>query len=93
MSTELPEWAEAHFPKSPEDAALWQPLRFHSALHQRVLCVAQTRIEGTWCAYCRDVPGHNHVNEVSLVLRDGDKMSEEVALVLFPHMAGIPYAR
>ena len=65
----------------------------HKALFQYVLCVAHTRIEGTWCAYCRNVPGQDHAGEAWYVLKTGDKLAEEIALAIFPRFKGIPYAR
>ena len=70
----------------------WKPtVRLH-ALARRVLVVARTRIEGTWCAYCDAVPGDSHGVELNAVLADGDKLMEKTARVLFPEFDDIPYA-
>lgn len=86
-----PEWAQKHFPSTREEALNFKPLTWHYALHMRVLVAATTRIEGTWSAYCHPVPGISHKDEVGLVLDHGDKVGEELARVMFPYMAGIPY--
>lgn len=70
----------------------FHPYQRHYALAMRVLAVATTRVEGTWCAYCDAVPGNHHDYEMSEVLDHGDKLGEEVARVLFPEMEGVPYA-
>ena len=62
------------------------------ALATRVLVVARTRIEGTWAAYCDAVPGMDHDQEQEAVLAHGDKLSESVAVMLFPEFNGMPYA-
>ena len=66
-------------------------VRLH-ALAMRVLAVAHTRIEGTWCAYINAVPGQDHSGEYQEVLRHGDKLAEKIALQLFPELEGVPYA-
>jgi len=63
------------------------------ALASRVLAVAHTRIEGAWCAYIDSVPGINHRDESEIVLNDGDKLSEDIARVIFPEFIDIPYAK
>lgn len=89
---EMPEpWCN-HFPKSSEEARAWKPWTDYRALHSQVLVVATTRVEGMWAAYCRSVPGMNHVNESAEVLRTGDKVDEQVARALFPQFEGVPYA-
>ncbi len=90
--TTLPEWAVKHFPKTPEEAKDWKPQQAHRALHRCVLAAAQTRIEGAWAAYIRDVPGMNHDNEFNNVLKEGDKLREDIARIMFPQFKGIPYA-
>lgn len=61
-------------------------------LAAKVLAVAQTRIEGTWAAYIDAVPGLDHRYEIHRVLADGQKLQEEVARILFPRFAEVPYA-
>ena len=73
------------------EAKAWTPtIRVH-ALASRVLVVAQTRIEGTWSAYCDAVPGMNHDVEYDAVLRHGDKLLKEIAIILFPGFKEVPY--
>lgn len=91
MANDLPTWAEQHF--NPNTTGVkWQPVVARHTLHREVLAVATTRIEGTWCAYISNVPGHDHDVEKYGVLRHGEKLAEEVALALFPDFKGIPYA-
>ena len=71
----------------------WKPVIRRVALHWDVLCVARTRIEGKWAAYCGAVPGKNHDDEQADVLRQGGKLPSAFARVLFPQFDGIPYAR
>ena len=66
-------------------------IRVHS-LASKVLVVAETRIEGTWAAYCDAVPGMFHDKEYDAVLRRGDKLMEEIARIIFPVFADLPYA-
>lgn len=86
-----PEWARGHFPGPGDPTEGWQPLISVHALASRALVVATTRIEGAWCAYADAVPGMNHEAEKYAVLRHGDKVSEELARVLFPGFERIPY--
>jgi hypothetical protein len=82
------------FPDSgnQEEVGAWEPHVAYTVLHRNVMCVARTRVEGAWAAYCGPVPGMNHASEYQLVLVDGDKLSEDRARVLFPQFEGIPYA-
>lgn len=92
---EMPVWAIEHFPDQGDLEAVgtWQPITWRYPLHRQVLVVATTRIEGMWKAYCGPVPGLSHDAEEQPVLESGCDVGEKVALVLFPHMRGIPYAR
>ena len=81
-----------HFPATTEQAAAWRPIVRLHALARTVLCVANTRIEGAWCAYCYNVPGIRHASEVAGVLGHGCKLREDIALVIFPEFTGTPYA-
>jgi len=83
---EAADW-QAHFATKP-----FIPLFLRRALAMRVLCVATTREEGAWAAYCDAVPGYDHQAEEDAVLRHGDKLPEPVARALFPHFEGVPYA-
>ena len=92
-----PEWAKKHFPQHPpygdrETINAWQPLIRVRALATQVLCVAQTRIEGAWAAYCDSVPGINHDHEYAQVLKFGSKLPEDIARVIWPEFKDIPYA-
>ena len=80
------------FPGNREEAREWSVFTLRHALANRVLAVANTRVEGAWCAYINAVPGRDHEMEQEEVLRVGDKLIEEVALLLFPYFEGIPYA-
>jgi len=62
-------------------------LVFHRALAQRVLVVAVAN-EGVkdWAAYIDAVPGENHYEEAHAVARNGAKLSEKIADVIFPYM-------
>jgi len=82
---EWPDWAKTHFPL-PGDKDPWTAMEWHYPLHMRVLVVAHTRVEGAWCAYCGPVPGWRHTEEHEGVLLHGDKLSEPVARVMFPHL-------
>lgn len=90
-----PLWAIQHFPTpgNAEEIGAWRPYVVHRALHQFVLCVATTRVEGVWTAYCRNVPGQNHRLEVQCVLDDGDWLPETVARAVFPEFHRVPYGR
>jgi len=74
------------------EAAVWQRYTAITALATRVLAVATTRIECAWCAYIDAVPGHDHAQEAEHVLRYGTKLPEELARVIFPQWAELPYA-
>ena len=76
-----------------EELKDWSPYIRTCSLASKVLVVAKTRIEGTWAAYCDAVPGNNHDIERLAVLENGDKLTEEVARVLFPMFDDLPYAR
>jgi hypothetical protein len=84
---------KGHFPTTSQEAADWKPFVVYSALHSEVLCVARSRVEMAWAAYCAPVPGENHDEEQDEVLRYGSKLDEDVARVLFPIFDGVPYAR
>jgi hypothetical protein len=75
-----------------EQSQDWKPTVRRRVLVTHVLAVAQTRIEGTWAAYCDAVPGYDHDNEQAAVLLHGGKLSERVARILFPEFADLPYA-
>jgi hypothetical protein len=78
---------------SQADVSIWKPIVRIRPLASRVLVVAQTRIEGTWCAYIDAVRGQNHDDEWQEVLRVGRPMLEEWARAIFPEFEGVPYAR
>lgn len=62
------------------------------ALDRTVLVVAVKRIPGEWCAYIKGVPGDSHERELADVKKWGNKLSEKVALAIFPQFEGTPYA-
>ena len=70
----------------------WKSIVRFRALASRVLAVAHTRVEGTWCAYVDAVPGQRHEDEIDQVLARGAKLDEAVARVLFPRFTDLPYA-
>lgn len=70
----------------------WQETIRYKALASNVLAVAQTRIEGTWSAYCDAVEGWEHRQEFREVLRSGDKLPEGIAKAIFPEFQDIPYS-
>ena len=78
----------AEFPNrgNKDEVAAWSPLEQRRYLATRVLAVAQTRIEGTWRAYIKDVV------EPEIVLLYGNALPEAIARSIFPQMKGIPYA-
>ena len=61
----------------------------YRALASKVLVVAVRREIG-WCAYCDAVPGINHSRECEVVMHHGDKLLENVARAIFPHI-DLPY--
>ncbi len=62
------------------------------ALAQTVLVVAVKRVPGEWCAYIKDTPGESHERELERVRAYGAKLSEKIALAIFPMYEGTPYA-
>jgi len=80
------------FPETEEEREGWHPYVQYRALACRVLVVMQTRIEGSWSAYCDAVPGHCHHAEMIDVLDNGDKVPEAVARLLFSFVPDdLPY--
>ncbi len=85
------EFWKDHFPKDPQATREWRAYVHVFPLACRVLCVATSRIEGAWCAYCDAVPGMLHDQEYPAVLAHGDKMGESIARAMFPEFEGVPY--
>lgn len=57
-------------------------------LSQRVLAIAVLGSSGLdWSAYVYHVPGLCHEDEKIIVARHGDKLSKEIATVMFPGIA------
>jgi hypothetical protein len=81
------------FPSDPLEAKEWKPTFHRRMLHRHVMCLAKTRIEGRWNAYCFPVPCKNHDEEEYLWETEGVKIPEQVASVLFPMFSGVPYAK
>lgn len=75
-----------------EEALAWKPHFERRMLHHQVMCLAKTRIEGKWNAYCFPVPGEKHDDEEYLWETAGAKLPEDVARALFPAFEGVPYA-
>lgn len=87
----LSEPLRSHFPKSSDEAVVWQPMVRMRALAGRVLVVARTRVVCEWSAYADVVPGLNHRNEIEAVLNYGSKLPQNVARTLFPEFDAVPY--
>ena len=64
----------------------------YKALDIHVLVVAVQRVEGAWCAYIKNVEGDDHASEAYVVKAWGSKLSERIALAIFPRFEGTPYA-
>jgi hypothetical protein len=88
----LPEPWRSRFPKSVEEANAFEPFVTRYALAHDVLVVMRSRIECAWAAYCGAVPGHDHDVEQEEILREGTKLPEKIARVIFPQFKDIPYA-
>lgn len=89
----LSEPLRSHFPKSAEEAQVWQPIQRVYALSSRVLVVAQTRVICQWAAYCDAVLGMDHRQEWQEVLKYGNKLDETVARALFPEFEEVSYVK
>ena len=84
---------EIVFPDDMGEAKRWRPTTRYRALHTQILAVAKSRVEGRWSAYIAPVPGMHHDEEYEDVLKHGTKLSESIALAMFPYFEGVPYAR
>jgi len=80
------------FPETGDEASAWKPTFSHVMLHRKVMVLAKTRIEGKWSAYCFPVPGHNHYDEEYLWENEGAKLPADIARLMFPDFAEVPYA-
>jgi len=56
-----------------------------------VIAVAVAGYARDWAAYIGAVAGINHSLEYRAVAKDGSKLSEEVAKILFPCWKGLRY--
>ncbi len=92
LAKSLPEPWCSHFAHTVEQAREWQPEIRRRALASTVLCVAKTRVEVGWAAYCAGVSGHNHDNEWRAVLSQGSKLDERIARVIFPEFDDVRYS-
>lgn len=81
------------FPEHYNEVEDWRTIYIRRMLHSQVMCLAKTRIEGEWAAYCFPVPGMNHEEEECFWEEKGDKLPEAYARVIFPEFEGVPYAR
>ena len=86
------EFPEKSGPNCHIECDEWKPVLRRVMLHRQVMCLAKTRVEVTWNAYCFPVPGINHDNEEHLWEYKGSKLLSSIALILFPDFEGIPYA-
>lgn len=82
-----------NFPETKEELINWKCITKRYMLHRCVMCLARTRVEGTWNAYCFPVPGQNHDTEEYLWKTEGVKLPEQVAKIMFPSFDKVPYAR
>lgn len=89
----MKEIAGYQFPETEEEREAWKEVWGMFPLAQHVLCVAHTRMEGAWTAYCDHVPGDNHDREADAVLAHGEKLPEEIARIMFPQFADLPWAK
>ena len=81
-----------NFPETKEELINWTYQKQRYMLHRNVMCLAKTRIEGRWCAYCFPVPGKNHDKEEYLWKTEGAKLSKKLAENMFPEFKELPYA-
>lgn len=58
-------------------------------LHHKVMVVAKVGYNNDWAAYIGPVPGKDSETEFHEVADNGDKLSEEIASVLFKCLAKI----
>jgi hypothetical protein len=58
-------------------------------LHHKVMVVAKVGFNNDWAAYCANVPGISSEHEWQEVAANGDKVSREIAEVMFKHLARI----
>jgi len=73
--------------------AKWKPEITVYALSSTALIVCTTRIEGSFRAYAKGVPGMDHKAEAAQVLKWGDDIGEDLARFLFPQYEDLPYAK
>lgn len=60
---------------------------FRTPLAPTVLVVASLNLQcRQWAAYILDVPGKNHTLESPRVAKEGDKLTQEIASILFPEV-------
>jgi len=88
-----PDWMKDHFKDSTVRSGYWEKMTQHRGMSMKVLAVANTRIEGAWCAYVDAVPGMSHEDEAAEVLAHGSKLDEDVARALFPGFRDLYYAQ
>lgn len=93
MKSIISDGCEFSFPENEAEYINWSPDKSRYILHRNVMCFAHTRVEGKWSAYCFPVPGINHDDEEYLWENEGDKLPKNVADMLFPQFAGLPYAK
>lgn len=79
--------------RSGESHKTWKKEFRREMLHNSVMVLAVTRIEGAWKAYCFPVEGRDHDLEMGFWKYSGQQISENVARAIFPYFEGVPYAR
>lgn len=62
------------------------------SLHHRVICVAQTRVEGAWRAFVSPVQGSVEYQLNHVIATGAPLQNEEAARALFPPWSVLPYA-
>ncbi len=82
---------EIEFPENPAEAKGWKPEISVFPLATTIIAVANTRIEGAWCAYI-GVTGNSHEASIPDVRSHGAKLPESVARAMFEFYKGVPYA-
>lgn len=81
IGSECKKWPECEYLK-PEGRILQK-----RALAKDVLVVAVQGAVGDWSAYIGAVPGINHEAEKDRVAREGEKLPENLARMIFPGIA------
>ena len=78
--------------RSPMTEAEWKPSVRTCYLSDDIMVAARTRIEGSWAAYIGTVSGHSHDYDRDVVLLKGNKLPADIARVVIPCFAEMPYS-